>query len=44
MEIKLRNDGKQKAQSCVANIELSSKSHSWGHFYAEFSGYGIQLK
>lgn len=40
MEIKLTNDGKQKAQSCVANIELSSKTHSWGHFYTEFTGYG----
>ena len=40
MEIKLRNDGKQKAQSCEAEIELSSKNHAWGHFRAEFSGYG----
>lgn len=41
MEIKLRNDGKQKAQSCEAKIELScSKNNAWGHFRAEFSGYG----
>ena len=41
MEIKLRNDGKQKAQSCEAEIELSSKNNAWGHFRAEFSGYGV---
>lgn len=41
MEIKLRNDGKQKAQSCEVEIELScSKNNAWGHFRAEFSGYG----
>ena len=40
MEIKLRNDGKQKAQSCEAEVELSSKNHAWGNFRAEFSGYG----
>jgi hypothetical protein len=40
MEIKLRNDGKQKAQSCEAKIELGSKNQGWGNFNAEFSGWG----
>jgi hypothetical protein len=40
MEIKVKNDGKQKAQSCEAVIDFSSKNHAWGHFNADFSGYG----
>ena len=41
MEIKLKNDGKQRAQSCEAEIELCSKNRVWGHFKAEFSGLGV---
>lgn len=40
MEIKLKNDGKKKAQSCEATIEFSSTNNAWGHFNADFSGYG----
>jgi hypothetical protein len=40
MEIKLKNDGKQKAQSWEASLDLNSKINTWGHFSAQFSGYG----
>ena len=40
MEIKIKNDGKQRAQSCEAEFELSSKNNTWGHFSAEFSCFG----
>lgn len=40
-QLKLKNDGKQRAQSWEAEIELSSENHAWGHFLAQFSGYGV---
>ncbi|MCA2656606.1 hypothetical protein [Microcystis sp. M061S2] len=40
MDIKVSNDGKQNAQSFEAELELNSTIHYWGHFRAEFSGYG----
>lgn len=40
LEIKVKNDGKQKAQSCESELEISSKNNAWGHFRADFSGYG----
>ncbi len=41
MEIKLKNDGKQKAQSCEAEIEIQSATTYWGSFKSEFVGYGV---
>jgi hypothetical protein len=38
--INVINDEKLRAQSFKAELELKSKYQSWGHFYAEFSGYG----
>jgi len=40
MGIKVTNDGKNKAQSCEAEIELNSKSTYWGTFSSKFTGYG----
>lgn len=40
MKIKVKDDGKKRAQSCEAKIELTSKDTYWGHFRADFSGYG----
>lgn len=40
MQIKVTNDGKQKAQSCEAEIEFNSESTYWGFFGANFTGYG----
>lgn len=40
MGINIKNDGKQKDQSCEAEIELNSKSTYWGFFKANFNGYG----
>jgi hypothetical protein len=41
MKIKVTNDGKQKAQSCEAELELDSESTYWGLFNAKFKGYGV---
>lgn len=40
MNIKVTNDGKQKAQSCEAEIEFHSDSTYWGFFNTKFVGYG----
>lgn len=40
MNVKVTNDGKQKAQSCEAEVELNSQSTYWGFFRANFTGYG----
>lgn len=39
MGIKITNDGKQKAQSFEAELELDSVDY-WGFFKTEFIGYG----
>jgi len=39
MEIRIRNDKKQKAQSCEASLRVFDNGR-WGHFDAEFEGYG----
>lgn len=39
MEIRVKNDGKQKAQSCEASVQIFENG-GWGHFNAEFEGYG----
>lgn len=39
-KMKVKNDGKQKAQSCEATIDFASTNNAWGHFNADFSGYG----
>lgn len=36
MEIKLKNDGKQRAQSCEAEIELCSKNRGGGTLELSF--------
>jgi hypothetical protein len=41
MNIKITNDGKQKAQSCEAEIEFNSTLTYWGFFSANFTGYGV---
>lgn len=40
MEIRVENDGKGKAQSCEATLSIYSDTTYWGHFSADFSGYG----
>jgi hypothetical protein len=40
MEIKTTNDGKQKAQSCDAEIFLTSESTYWGFYELNLKGYG----
>ena len=40
MEIKVINDGKERAQSFEASFELWSESNGWGHYNSNFSGYG----
>jgi len=40
MSIKVTNDGTSRAQSCKATVKLESDSKSWGHYKANFSGYG----
>ena len=39
MEIRVKNDKKQKAQSCEASLQLFNNG-GWGNFNAEFEGYG----
>ena len=39
MEIRVRNDKRQKAQSCEATLQVFNNG-GWGHFDAEFEGYG----
>ena len=41
MEIKTVNDGKGKAKSFEATLNLYSYHSSWGHFDVDFSGYGV---
>ena len=40
MEIRIRNDKKQKAQSCEASLQVFNNG-GWGHFDTEFEGYGV---
>ena len=40
MEIKVINDGKEKAQSFEASFELRSESNGWGYYNSDFEGYG----
>lgn len=39
MQMRVKNDGKQKAQSCEASVEIFENGE-WGYFNAEFKGYG----
>lgn len=40
MGIKVTNDGKNKAQSYEAEIELDSNLTYWGYYTSKFTGYG----
>jgi len=34
------NDGKERAQSCEASIEIKGTDTSWGLYQCKFAGYG----
>lgn len=40
-KIIITNDGKGKAQSFEASVELSSENKYWGLFNSNFIGYGV---
>jgi hypothetical protein len=40
MNIIIKNDGKGKAQSFTAELDLTSISSYWGYYNSSFIGYG----
>lgn len=40
MNITISNDGKERAQSYEAKIELTSDNKYWGFYESKFVGYG----